>query len=436
MLHHPPNVFYPPPGGVHYGGPRAGPVDLLQESIANTPSPEAKGSIVAGKVTIPQNTSSPMGGVPTSGDGSSEEWVKRVHKLKDNKNALRPVGPTVCGHPAKTDTPGTTHFITPDFMNVLSSKEPHAPSIPLMTAVTESLDANTPNWYYNWFEANNIWKPLKGNDTDSDNSDSVSIGQDSIGLAQASIEFQLTTPPDSYQKRYITDYMSKMWNVEIKNYKSYVTALTHKSSNLNIQGTDDINNNERLEFLGDSVLQIIITEYLFHKFPKNSEGFLTKVRMKLINGKTLAEIGRKLKMEKMIRTGTRIKTINKKLIEDAFEALVCVIYQEHGLDYTKQILINLYEKYINFDEIIIDSNYKEILLKYSQKQKDSSLEYILVDELGPSHSKLFRVQVKFNGKIMGVGCGSTRKEAEQQSARETITILGLHPKGGHGIIDD
>tara|TARA_Y100000389_G_C17466228_1_gene525878 strand:- start:4895 stop:5566 length:672 start_codon:yes stop_codon:yes gene_type:complete len=222
--------------------------------------------------------------------------------------------------------------------------------------------------------------------------------------------------------------MKDMWGVDVKKIDSYLIALTHKSCQ-----SDELSNNERLEFLGDSVLQIVITEYLFYKYPSKSEGFLTKVRMKLINGKTLAEIGRKLKLQKMIRTGSRIKSINKKLIEDAFEAIVCAIYQDHGLQYIREVLYNIYEKYINFEEIIIDSNYKEILLKYSQKQRESTLEYELIDELGPSHAKLFRIQVKFDGKVMGVGCGSTRKEAEQQGARETITILGLHSKDN--IID-
>lgn len=254
-------------------------------------------------------------------------------------------------------------------------------------------------WPVNWYELNNIW---------------VSVGNDQLGNDK---------PPDSVVYRYISDYMIKIWGVEIKNVNNYIRAFTHKSYK-----NDNLQNNERLEFLGDSVLQIIITEYLFDKYPSKSEGFLTKVRMKLINGKNLAELGFKLKLEKFIRVSPRLKMVNNKLIEDAFEALTCVIYHENGLNKTKHVILKIFEANIDFDEILIDNNYKEILLKYSQKLRDANnnhlkLEYYMIDEVGPAHNKIFRVQVKLSGRQLGIGSGNTRKNSEQNAARESLLIL-------------
>ena len=271
-------------------------------------------------------------------------------------------------------------------------------------------------WPQKWSDLGNIWTPVGGNRNNPPREEMNSSGI----ITDISENF----PPKHILNRYVIDYMREMWGVRVLNFETYIRAFTHKSYVSNPQ-----NNNERLEFLGDSVLQIIMTEYLYHKFPQKSEGFLTKVRMKLINGTTLSEIGYKIHLNKMIRISSRLKQINKKLIEDAFEAVTCVIYQEHGLEYTKKVLIKLYEKYVNFSEIVIDNNYKEILLKYSQKTKingkSSVIEYTLVDEIGPAHLKIFRVQVNLSGKLLGVGTGSTRKGAEQNAARESLIILGF-----------
>ena len=269
-------------------------------------------------------------------------------------------------------------------------------------------------WAPFWYESENIWIPIgyyRGNSLETTSNESIHHN---------------LTPPVKLLEQYIVEYMHDMWNVDVKDYTKYINALTHKS----YQSDELVVNNERLEFLGDSVLQIVITEYLYNRYMTKSEGFLTKVRMKLINGGTLSEIGYKLKLDQMIRASSRLKQINKKLIEDAFEAIVCVIYQEHGLHYVRKILIDLYEGYINFDDIIIDNNYKELLLKYAQKNKSSNdqpniVEYSLLDSLGPSHSKLFRIQVMYNNKALGIGMGSTRRSGEQAAARETLTILGI-----------
>lgn len=271
-------------------------------------------------------------------------------------------------------------------------------------------------WPKRWSDLNNIWVPIGGERRSS-------LREDGIDM-RGPYEHDENKPPNDVLSKYVIDYMREQWGVRVINVENYVRAFTHKSYIGN-----QLCNNERLEFLGDSVLQIIITEYLYHKYSNKSEGFLTKVRMKLINGSNLAEMGNKMKLNKMIRISPRLKQINKKLIEDAFEAVTCVIYQENGLEYTKKVLINIYEKYVNFNEIVIDNNYKEILLKYSQKTKingqSSTIEYVLIDEVGPAHLKIFRVQVNLSGKLLGVGTGSTRKSAEQNAARESLIILGV-----------
>ena len=294
-------------------------------------------------------------------------------------------------------------------------------------------------WAPKWSDAKNIWVPIGyyANQTSHlpprDFRDPHSGGEHHSNPIVAHPKV-----PDNLLKSYITCYIHEMWGVDVKDYTSYIHALTHKS--YQSEKLVEINN-ERLEFLGDSVLQIVITEYIYNRFPKKSEGFLTKIRMKLINGTTLAELGAKLQLQKMIRVSPRLHNINKKLIEDAFEAIICVMYQEHGLLNVSKVLINLYETHINFEELIIDNNYKELLLKHVQRQKqephtdklsnssssnNTPIEYVIIDSVGPSHSKLFRVQVVHDNKRLGVGMGTTRRAGEQAAARETLTILGAN----------
>ena len=275
-------------------------------------------------------------------------------------------------------------------------------------------------WAPRWSDSTNIWCPI-GYYRESNPATHPLPEHPNSAPSQ-----QYPTPPHHLVATYITGYMQEMWSVQVKDYARYVHAMTHKSHKPeNGVGM----NNERLEFLGDSVLQIVMTEYLYHRFQQKSEGFLTKVRMKLINGSTLSEIGYKLQLQKMLRVSPRLLNINKKLIEDAFEAIICVIYQEHGLAYVSRVLISLYEQHINFENIVIDSNYKELLLKHVQKlpvDKVNTLEYRIIDSVGPSHSKLFRIQVVYDGKMLGVGMGTTRRAGEQAAARETLIILGAH----------
>lgn len=289
-------------------------------------------------------------------------------------------------------------------------------------------------WPMFWTDLQNIWQPITPNTNPTmmnmplvphQQEGGTNINDNSNGVMMQS------PPPKDVIDRYICQYMHDMWMVEVHDPEMYATAFTHKSCE-NINGK----NNERFEFLGDAVLSIIVTEMLFNQYPTRSEGVLTKLRMKMINGATLSEIGQKMQINRVVRVAPRLKQINKKLVEDAFEAIVCVIYKEHGLEYTRQVLTQVYNKYIDFTALITDSNYKEQLLKHSQKLLDQNgqkkiLDYELLDSIGPAHKRHFRVQATLlspstrHKQLLGVGMGSTLRNAQQSSARESLVILGI-----------
>jgi ribonuclease-3 len=217
----------------------------------------------------------------------------------------------------------------------------------------------------------------------------------------------------------INDLISKL-NLEISNTEIIETALTHRSFN----GT----NNERLEFLGDAVIELLVSRYIYNKFPNEKEGMLTSYRSALVKTDTLAKVsmnlglGEYLKMSKGEEDSGGRDRVN--ILEDAFEALVGAIYLEKGLEYTDKFLYtNLY--YI-LDEIIRDKLYinnKSQLQEISQSKYKSTPKYRVVKEEGPAHDKVFTVELLINKKPVSTGTGKSKQEAEENAAKEIIKQL-------------
>lgn len=202
-------------------------------------------------------------------------------------------------------------------------------------------------------------------------------------------------------------------------------ALTHSSySNEN----KNYNFNERLEFLGDSILSIIVSDYLFKNEKDLPEGELTKLRANIVCEESLSDAANKIELGKYMLLGKGEEATGGRqrisILADAFEAVIAAIYLDGGLESAKEFVLD-YMK-----EIIIDSrrgkifrDYKTHLQEVLQGQGESNIWYKLLDEKGPDHNKIFIMQVGANEKVLGTGEGKSKKEAEQLAAKIALKKL-------------
>ena len=184
---------------------------------------------------------------------------------------------------------------------------------------------------------------------------------------------------------------------------------------------------ERYEFLGDSVLNLVIANFVFHKYPEKDEGFLTRIRTKLVNGKTLAYLANKTNMNKFLIISKNVENIggrnNDRILEDIFEAFICSINLDLGFKYAEKFILDTINKHINFEELEEDNNYKDILLRKCQQSIQVNPEYELVETTGPAHKKIFTSVVIINGRKYSEGTSKTKKESEQIASKLTLEFL-------------
>lgn len=211
------------------------------------------------------------------------------------------------------------------------------------------------------------------------------------------------------------------------NVLNYQKAFIHKSVLRFLNETELNKSYERFEFLGDSVLNLIIANYIFKKYPDKEEGFLTKIRTKLVNGKTLAFFARKLNLNEFLIISKNVEKINgrnnDRILEDIFEAFLCSIHLDLGYNYVEFFLINKVLIHLNLDEIEEDNNYKDILLRKCQQRLQINPEYELVSTTGPGHKKTFTSIVVIGGQKYCTGTGCTKKESEQNASKQTLEIF-------------
>jgi ribonuclease III len=220
--------------------------------------------------------------------------------------------------------------------------------------------------------------------------------------------------------------IEKLTGHKINNQKFYTQALIHRSF---LEHNEEIDlSNERLEFLGDSVLNLIIGEYLFKKYPEEEEGFLTKVRAKIVNRKTLGEAGERLKLGDYLLLGSNLTrgTVynSKSILSDTFEALIGAVYLDNGMDACKSFLLKtLIKPIMQEGEHLIDENYKSQLLEHAQATKMEIPFYEVVGEDGPQHDRIFTVRVSVGKDTTGIGKGKSKKSAEQNAAHQALEKL-------------
>lgn len=187
--------------------------------------------------------------------------------------------------------------------------------------------------------------------------------------------------------------------------------------------------NERLEFLGDSVLSIIVSKYLFSNFTNMPEGKLSKTRAALVCEKTLSTFAREISLGKYLLLG-KGEDLNggrdrDSILADAFEALIAAIYLDGGIEYAEKFVLDFISKQMENDEdSTAFSDYKTELQEIIQQNKEEKVEYVVVDESGPAHNKCFTVEVHLNSNVIGRGTGKSKKIAEQLAAKEALELMG------------
>ena len=208
-------------------------------------------------------------------------------------------------------------------------------------------------------------------------------------------------------------------NYEFKNKEYILEALTHSSySNEN----KNYPFNERLEFLGDSVLSIVISDYLFKKETKLPEGELTKIRANIVCEESLSEVSKNIHLGKYMLLGKGEEATGGRerisILADALEAVIAAIYLDGGLDKAREFILTNMEKIIN-DSIKgkIFRDYKTCLQEVLQSNGENNIWYKLIEEKGPDHNKRFVMEVGINDTVLGVGEGKSKKDAEQVAAK-------------------
>lgn len=209
--------------------------------------------------------------------------------------------------------------------------------------------------------------------------------------------------------------------------KLYEQALLHRSV-LRGEPNSHLLSNERLEFLGDAVLGFVVAEYLFRHFPERDEGFLTRVRAKIVNGQALSTYATRLDLgplillsENMDQSGGRE---NPTILADAFEAVIGALYLDQGEDAARTFIQEKILKDIDLEDLAHQrDNYKSLLLEYVQALGWPQPQYRVAHEEGPSHEKTFTVEVVLKDKSYGRGQARSKKKAEQEAAGEALDRL-------------
>ena len=202
-------------------------------------------------------------------------------------------------------------------------------------------------------------------------------------------------------------------------------ALAH-SSYANERWHDALKSNERLEFLGDSILGMLVAEYLYRTFPDRPEGELTRMRADMVCEKTLAKVANTLGLgvHMLLGRGEEMGGGRNRdsILADAVESVIAACYLDGGMDAAVQFI----QKFILVNVPVSklqNADYKTALQELVQQKKNQTISYVLVGETGPDHDKQFEVQLLLNGELIGTGSGTSKKRAEQAAARAAIELL-------------
>lgn len=189
--------------------------------------------------------------------------------------------------------------------------------------------------------------------------------------------------------------------------------------------------NERLEFLGDAVLSVVVADYLFKNFPDKPEGSLTKLRASLVCEKSLCGFAKELGIGECILLGKGEEQCGGRerssILADAFEAVLAAMYLDGGIEVVRDLVLRFIKAELTNTEDEVFHDYKTTLQEVIQKNKEERLTYVLSSESGPDHDKSFTVEVLLNSNVIGTGTGKNKKRAEQMAAKDALRLMGIEP---------
>lgn len=220
--------------------------------------------------------------------------------------------------------------------------------------------------------------------------------------------------------------LERQLGVDIHMPSLYEQALTHRSY-LQVVNSPDHRSNERLEFLGDSILGMVTAEYLFYNNREVLEGELTKMRSWIVNKKSLAICARALQLDAFLflsySATQSLRRGNDSMLADALEAVIAAIYLDRGFDEVRRFIVEKLLPIMVQESLVHDTNYKSLLLEAVQAKGQQAPKYVVVREEGPDHEKHFTVDVIVDATVIGTGSGKNKKDAEQAAAEAGLVSL-------------
>lgn len=221
-------------------------------------------------------------------------------------------------------------------------------------------------------------------------------------------------------------FLEEKLGYKFKNRKFLEVGVTHSS--FANETREKVQYNERQEFLGDAVLSIIVSDYIFENYTNLPEGELTKLRASLVCEKSLCGFSNELEMGSFLRLGHGEELMGGRerpsILADAFEAVLAAIYLDGGIEPATEVVLRFIKKALEHVENAPFRDYKTLLQEIIQKNPEERLSYVLVGESGPDHDKRFEVDVLLNSNVIGHGIGKSKKSAEQLAAKEALELMG------------
>lgn len=228
----------------------------------------------------------------------------------------------------------------------------------------------------------------------------------------------------SPRERAIINFVSDTFAYQTKAIELFKQALRHRSAATK-NGEGLKNSNERLEFLGDSVLDMVIAEYLYKEFPDTTEGQLTKMKAKVVSRRTLNKLAQNIGLEKVMELKMGKQDLHPSIIGNAFEAIIGAVYLERGFNFTKQSVVNLMRSHGLEDLVHAVVDFKSKLHEWCQKEK-KTLAFQVVNESQSGGEPHFDIAVRVDNVQLGLGKGRSKKVAEQLAAEQACKLIFNH----------
>ncbi len=232
-------------------------------------------------------------------------------------------------------------------------------------------------------------------------------------------------------------FLREQLNIRPRNIRLYELAFLHRSASVMLPDGSTVNN-ERIEYLGDAILDAVIADYLFRRFPKEREGFLTQMRSKIVNRVHLDSVANQMGLVNVLIAHVNKETLKKRICGDAFEALIGAMYLDKGYQKTHQYITKyILKHYVNLDQLAnTETDFKSRLIEWGQKYRlQITFEAVEEHEEIDPDTTGFVVRVTVGDMPVGTGSGNSKKEAEQKAACQALTYISSSTEFSTDILD-